>query len=344
MAKISVIIPIYNVEKYLRHCVDCVLSQTFTDLQVLLVDDGSTDSSGVICDEYAERDSRILVFHKDNGGVSSARNIGLDNADGKYIIFLDADDFWNKDTALERLFDIAEKNDLDIVRGEYKIVDQDGNELFKHSVKNLKDEYSYKIISSGLFYTQIMCGENFLFLSLIKKEKIDSLRFNVEHVFLEDMEFYVYLLLQPLRCMYIPLDFYAYRMLKTSSSHCPKIKNLADSFSMCDIFYQSSKMTSDDVLRDAFRHNSIMMYYWTLGTVSSDPYYKNKINIISVLSLKCRQRQVAEWAKNENVIYPVIIYINPLIGVYIFRCIDIVRKSLYFFKKKIKKLQSLYKE
>lgn len=92
MPTISVIVPVYNVEKYLRCCVDSILAQTFTDIEVLLVDDGSTDGSGAICDEYAQKDSRVRVFHKANGGVSSARNLGLDEAVGEWIMFVDSDD------------------------------------------------------------------------------------------------------------------------------------------------------------------------------------------------------------------------------------------------------------
>lgn len=89
---ISIIVPVYNVEKYLEECVESVLSQTFTDYELLLIDDGSTDSSGIICDGYATQDSRIRVFHKSNGGVSSARNLGLDNALGEWVCFIDSDD------------------------------------------------------------------------------------------------------------------------------------------------------------------------------------------------------------------------------------------------------------
>lgn len=89
---ISVIVPVYNAEKYLQRCVDSILSQTFTDFELLLIDDGSKDKSGAICDEYAAKDSRVRVFHKENGGVSSARNLGLDNVKGEWISFIDADD------------------------------------------------------------------------------------------------------------------------------------------------------------------------------------------------------------------------------------------------------------
>lgn len=89
---ISIIVPVYNTELYLRRCIDSILSQTFTDFELLLIDDGSSDSSGAICDEYATKDIRIKVFHKKNGGVSSARNVGLANAKGEWITFCDSDD------------------------------------------------------------------------------------------------------------------------------------------------------------------------------------------------------------------------------------------------------------
>ena len=90
---ISVIVPGYNAETTICHCVDSVLSQTFTDFECLLINDGSKDKSGEICEEYTAGDSRIRVFHKENGGVSSARNLGLDNATGEWIAFVDSDDW-----------------------------------------------------------------------------------------------------------------------------------------------------------------------------------------------------------------------------------------------------------
>lgn len=91
--KISVIVPVYNTDRYLRRCVESILSQTFTDFELLLIDDGSKDQSGAICDEYADGDARVRVFHKANGGVSSARNVGLDHARGEWITFCDSDDW-----------------------------------------------------------------------------------------------------------------------------------------------------------------------------------------------------------------------------------------------------------
>jgi len=93
MTKLSVIVPVYNAEKYLEECVESILQQSFASIEILLINDGSRDSSGIMCDSFAKKDSRIRVFHKDNGGVSSARNLGLDNARGEWICFVDSDDW-----------------------------------------------------------------------------------------------------------------------------------------------------------------------------------------------------------------------------------------------------------
>lgn len=113
-ALISIIIPVYNVEEYLHECVDSVINQTYRNIEIILVDDGSTDSSGKICDEYAENDKRITVVHQKNGGLSVARNTGLSNAHGDYVYFLDSDDYIKKN-ALENLLVIAEKDNSNIV-------------------------------------------------------------------------------------------------------------------------------------------------------------------------------------------------------------------------------------
>ena len=101
--KISIIVPVYNVELFLPRCIDSILNQSFVDFELLLIDDGSKDKSGEICDEYAEKDKRIKVFHKVNGGVSSARNLGLEKSKGEYITFVDADDYLLPGTITEPL-------------------------------------------------------------------------------------------------------------------------------------------------------------------------------------------------------------------------------------------------
>lgn len=122
--KISIIIPIYNVEHYLKRCLDSVINQNYDDLQIILVDDGSTDGSGLICDEYCKKDSRIQVVHKENGGLSDARNVGLNIAFGDYIMFIDSDDYVSKDFCSCSISD-ANKTGADIVIFGYTNVYED---------------------------------------------------------------------------------------------------------------------------------------------------------------------------------------------------------------------------
>ncbi len=127
-ALISVIIPVYNVEKYLRECVDSVLCQTYQNVEIILVNDGSTDSSGEICDEYVEKDERVTVIHQKNGGPSITRNTGLENANGKYIYFLDSDDYI-ENNALELLVNTAESNNADLVFFDARSFSDDGADI-----------------------------------------------------------------------------------------------------------------------------------------------------------------------------------------------------------------------
>ena len=113
MPKVSIIVPVYKAEKYLHRCVDSILAQTFTDWECILVDDGSPDGSGAICDEYAAKDARIKVIHKENGGPSSARNYGLDVVKAEYVWFVDSDD-WIELDSLSIMYDIMEKTQADI--------------------------------------------------------------------------------------------------------------------------------------------------------------------------------------------------------------------------------------
>lgn len=113
-AKISVIVPVYKVEPYLRKCLDSIVNQTHQNLEIILVDDGSPDNCGAICEEYAARDDRIRVIHKENGGVSSARNVGLDIAEGDWIGFVDPDD-WIELDMFEYLWKNAEEHEADVV-------------------------------------------------------------------------------------------------------------------------------------------------------------------------------------------------------------------------------------
>ena len=110
--KVSVVIPVYNVKPYLERCVQSVLRQTYKELDSILVDDGSTDGSGELCDKIAERDLRVRVIHQENQGLSGARNTGIHQATGEYVIFMDSDDEWLLDDGLETLLHSGRGNDL----------------------------------------------------------------------------------------------------------------------------------------------------------------------------------------------------------------------------------------
>lgn len=135
MPKVSIIVPVYNVEQYLPKCIESLVSQTLQEIEIILVDDGSTDKSVEICDIYALQDSRIKVIHKQNGGLSDARNIGIEVAKGDYIAFLDSDD-WVETSMYEYLYELAEKENAYIVQCDYiKTYDETEEIDFKECIQ-----------------------------------------------------------------------------------------------------------------------------------------------------------------------------------------------------------------
>lgn len=127
---ITIIIPVYNVEKYIHKCIDSVINQTYKNLEIILVDDGSPDNCGEICDEYAKEDKRIKVIHKENGGLSDARNTGIDIAKGKYICFIDSDDYVEKEY-IEILHTAIKKDRTDMAVSSHKVIYKNGTILEK---------------------------------------------------------------------------------------------------------------------------------------------------------------------------------------------------------------------
>lgn len=142
MYKVSVIIPVYNAEKYLKKCIDSVLSQTLKEIEIILVDDGSTDNSINILDEYDKNFKNIKVIHQQNSGPAKARNVGIENATGKYIGFVDSDDYLSNDM-YETLYNIATQNNIDIVTGDYFTVNA-GNQTTSSHFKMPSNQIIYK--------------------------------------------------------------------------------------------------------------------------------------------------------------------------------------------------------
>lgn len=164
---ISVIIPVYNVEDYLRECVDSVINQTYKNLEIILVDDGSTDSSGKICDKYAEKDKRVRVVHKENSGPSKTRNVGLGHAKGKYIYFLDSDDYIEPN-ALELLVNTAESNGADLVFFDALSFSDDGAKIKQgYTIKGTYESKSgYEVLTDLHKSKDYHCSIVLLFISL----------------------------------------------------------------------------------------------------------------------------------------------------------------------------------
>jgi glycosyltransferase involved in cell wall biosynthesis len=221
MCKVSVIIPVYNVEKYLDVCIQSVLNQTLDNIEMILIDDGSTDTSGAICDKYA---SSAKVIHKVNGGLSSARNEGLKVATGEYIFFLDSDD-WLELDALERLYSLATKYSVDFVR--FRLRNEDG------SKKSLgRDD----LLSEGLYikdkiealYPYLICTKALelgiiigVWRSLYKRSFLveNNLSFNNNIRYSEDILFSTILVTKANRFYYTEEGmFYHYRVNQSSIS------------------------------------------------------------------------------------------------------------------------------
>lgn len=179
--KYSVIVPVYNVEAYLPKCVDSILACKNSDFELLLIDDGSTDNSGKICDDYVQKDSRVKAFHKKNGGVSSARNLGLDNACGDWIMFVDSDD-WVADS----FFDVPD-SEADIIERPYSRIDMEGKILgsYKPSPSRIiKDKWH-------LFDFFVNERINVLWNKVIKRSLIGKARFNESVSIGEDFLLYL---------------------------------------------------------------------------------------------------------------------------------------------------------
>lgn len=182
MSTISVIVPIYNTKEYLRRCIDSILAQTFTDFELLLIDDGSTDKSGLICDEYAIIDSRVCVFHKVNGGVSSARNLGIDNVTGKFVMFVDSDDYMLPNMC-EQMISTLEAKDTDLVicgtaetGGGFWRPQEDRD----YQIKDFKTDFIH------LLHTELLSPP---WNKIYKRDKIGNKRFHEDISFGEDLLF-----------------------------------------------------------------------------------------------------------------------------------------------------------
>lgn len=251
--KISVIIPVYNVEHYLPKCIESVINQTYEWLEIILINDGSTDSCGLICDKYALEDPRILVINKVNGGQSSARNVGLDSATGFYIAFLDSDD-WIDPGMYQTLVDLLEKYDADI------------------SSCGLKEIYHYtKYVESSsgaiTIYDRIGAINSLVestksvrfevWNKIYKREIIGNLRFKEKQIF-EEVYFHQKIFLKLKSLVFVDLPFYNYLKVRqgNTNSSFSEIKLLL--FDELDEF--SEELNKHQMLDSAKRFEAYALY------------------------------------------------------------------------------------
>ena len=233
MDKVTVIIPIYNVEKYLREAIDSAINQTYKNLEIILVDDGSTDKSGEICDEYIKVDNRIKVIHKKNGGLSDARNAGLDSCTGKYIMFLDSDDFLEPD-AVENMYNEIVEKDADYVIGNYINATEEG-EKWEKPVFDLEKYKPFKLsihdyMNSFFIMNSSVCNKIF------KKEFIDKLNLRfIVGLPAEDAIFTTYCFIKSEKVYYIPNLVFNYRQRKGGSISSSCSKSYFETTDTCDI-------------------------------------------------------------------------------------------------------------
>ena len=253
--KISVIIPIYNIKNYLVNCINSVLEQTFKNIEVILIDDGSSDGSEMLCDKFALDDSRVRVIHKNNTGVSDSRNIGISLAKGDYICFIDGDDFIEKDYFKKAVSLLNEYNPK-ILINTYRLY---------YAVNNIRDPFKKgktKLLCKNEFLKGIFIGEYFNWSPVCKffhSSIISQLQFNKEYCYGEDLLF-IYDLINKMSSkdtiIYSPINSYMYVQRKTSACYSYPIEKKYD----CVKIYEHIIRTSDKDISEYVYLNLYLRY------------------------------------------------------------------------------------
>ena len=254
MAEISVIIPVYNVEKYLHRCLDCLLNQTFHDWTAICVDDGSSDNSGKILDEYAKKDKRFVVIHKENGGVSNARNIALAKVKTPYVMFCDSDDCIHPQ-AMEIIYNLAIQKNTDIISFKYLHGDS-GTDIpnwfnKKYDVRKIKTKITDNLIlwatnhDKGIKSWYVQQGT--IWLHLFKCDFINNIKFLEDISVLEDYIFWSRILFKKPRGCIIKIPLYSYTTNPCSILHTAdyikSVKNLIVAVGVSYQYMMSTNMS-----------------------------------------------------------------------------------------------------
>lgn len=187
MIKLSFIVPIYNVEPYLRKCVDSLLAQDYSDYEIILVDDGSPDACPAICDEYAAIHENIRVVHRENGGLSAARNSGIEVAKGEYICFVDSDDYWEPNV-IGRLMEQIERDDLDVLRFKYQNVNEKYEVFNPYKSDPFKnDDYSEDVTDGVTFLNTRFGTACYAVMFIVRRALLEGCTYT-EGIYFEDTD------------------------------------------------------------------------------------------------------------------------------------------------------------
>lgn len=299
MKKVSVIVPVYNVEKFLPRCIESLQAQIYENIQIILVDDGSTDGSGAICDAYAAKDPRITVHHQSYGGVSDARNKGLELAQGEYIIFLDSDDSANEHY-VSRLLENMEKYDLDISQGCLLRIKDGVIPPYTYEEKPVEIfdglQMQWKIFERNRFFSMCLCGK------LFKRELFEGLTFPVGRI--NEDESMIYLLMYRSKRVGI-VDDYLYYYHYNGDSITEKRYNIhrLDCFYMLRekfAFFREKGLTAlaDKTANEYFSQMSIVFNhkkeqvddYETIKKKAKEIYKQDRKDILNKAHLRSDRR------------------------------------------------------
>lgn len=299
MSKISIIIPVYKAEKYIVRCLDSILSQTFKNFEVILVDDGSVDNSGTICEQYAQRDKRFVVLHQKNSGQAVARNNALDwlfkNSDSEWITFIDSDD-WVSKYYLEILLDLAEKCNSNIAAGKYLSVDDN----FIEKINDCQ-QMEYSLIDSQAFYTSNGVGvDSYIWSKLYRKELFLNLRFPVNRLW-EDLSILYKLLLSEKQIPCAECNLYFYYQNPDSTLHKKWNKQRLDEFLAYEeqlsylSHYKEYKFTYD-VVQISYL-SALQKQYFLIS--NSDLSNTDKIHFQKIVKKKIR-KSLIKYSRNPR--------------------------------------------
>ena len=252
---ISIIVPIYNVEKYLDKCVESIVNQTYKCLEIILVDDGSPDNCPQMCDDWGKKDSRIKVIHKNNEGVSKARNCGIDNAAGEYIMFIDSDDWIDEDT-IEELYEIIKNENVDIVSFSFN------REYDDDTTKNIHND-EYCIFYKKNIFEQLLDDDSvagYVCNKVFRRNLIGDQRLDSDLYCCEDLEFCVRVAKSSCKVAHTKNRFYHYRQRPDSItgnfSYNPKILSIIKAYQkILPIFIEYDKKDVYKIERNLLKQN-----------------------------------------------------------------------------------------